>query len=141
MIRKGKLGPGEMLAIDLRQGQLLNNLQIHNMLKERAPYRKWLKQGVRYLDSELVDSHTAAEPMNEVTLARYQKMFNMSREELREIVTKFSPARNISLPVPSAFLDQYVARMAPGTAVSISCTQRRDQYDSREQELGACKSP
>ena len=42
---------------------------------------------MRYLDSELVDRHTAAEPMDKDTLASYQKMFNLSREELREVVS------------------------------------------------------
>ena len=63
-----------MLAIDLRHGQLLTNDQIHDELKARFPYKKWLKEGVRYLDSELVDTHTAAEPMDAHTLVSYQKM-------------------------------------------------------------------
>ena len=83
VVAKGRLGPGEMLAVDLINGELLDNDDIHDILKTRAPYKKWLKQGVRYLDSELVDTHTAAEPMDPATLARYQKMFNMSREELQ----------------------------------------------------------
>ena len=41
----------------------------------------------RYLDSELVDMHMAAEPFDPETLSTYQKMFNLSREELNEIVS------------------------------------------------------
>ena len=92
VLKKGALGPGEMLAVDLRKGQMLNNEQVHNVLKDRAPYKRWLKQGVRYLDSELVDRHTAAEPMDPQTLLSYQKMFNLSREELREIVSVLAMA-------------------------------------------------
>ena len=54
VVSKGRLGPGEMLAVDLVNGELLNNDDIHDILKTRAPYKKWLKQGVRYLDSQLV---------------------------------------------------------------------------------------
>ncbi|MBT8084756.1 MAG: glutamate synthase large subunit, partial [Woeseia sp.] len=68
VVAKGRLGPGEMLAVDLRGGRLLHNDDINDILKARAPYKKWLKQGVRYLDSELVDRHMAAEPMVPETL-------------------------------------------------------------------------
>ena len=64
------LGPGEMLAVDLVNGVMLDNEDIHDLLKTRAPYKKWLKQGVRYLDSELIDTHMAAEPFDEPTLFR-----------------------------------------------------------------------
>ncbi|MCH7536552.1 MAG: glutamate synthase large subunit [Proteobacteria bacterium] len=86
VISKGRLGPGEMLAVDLVNGTLLDNDDIHDILKTRAPYKKWLKKGVRYLDSQLVDTKTAAEPMQPEVLASYQKMFNLTREELGEIV-------------------------------------------------------
>ena len=92
VIEKGRLGPGEMLAVDLVKGSLLYNDDIHEILKARAPYKKWLKQGVRYLDSELVDVHTAAEPMDAPTLASYQKMFNLSREELTDVVAVLARA-------------------------------------------------
>ena len=64
VVSKGRLGPGEMLAVDLVNGELLDNDDIHDKLKTRAPYKKWLKRGVRYLDSLLVDPRMAAEPMS-----------------------------------------------------------------------------
>src|SRR5690606_29457966 len=57
VVGKGRLGPGEMLAVDLRNGRLLRTDNIREELKGRAPYKRWLKQGLRYLDSELVDRH------------------------------------------------------------------------------------
>jgi glutamate synthase (NADPH/NADH) large chain len=92
VVSKGRLGPGEMLAVDLVNGTLLDNDEIHDILKTRAPYKKWLKKGVRYLDSQLVDTKTAAEPMEPETLASYQKMFNLSREELGEVVAVLAKA-------------------------------------------------
>lgn len=92
VVSKGRLGPGEMLAVDLVNATLLDNDEIHDILKTRAPYKKWLKQGVRYLDSQLVDTETAAEPMEPDTLATYQKMFNLSREELGEVVAVLANA-------------------------------------------------
>ena len=54
--------------------------------KTLHPWQDWLKAGVKYLDSELVDVHMAAEPFDPDTLATYQKMFNLSREERREVI-------------------------------------------------------
>jgi glutamate synthase (NADPH/NADH) large chain len=44
VVAKGRLGPGEMLAVDLVNGVMLDNEEIHDLLKTRAPYKKWLKQ-------------------------------------------------------------------------------------------------
>ena len=93
VVKKGRLGPGEMLAVDLETGELLDTHRIHDMLKTRAPYKRWLKQGVRYLDSELVDVHMAAEPFDTRTLARYQKMFNLTAEERNEVIRVLAEAQ------------------------------------------------
>ena len=98
VVSKGRLGPGEMLAVDLVNGVLLDNDDIHDILKTRAPYKKWLKKGVRYLDSELIDTHIAAEPMEPETLATYQKMFNVSRRSC----TMSSPCSRRQSRKPSA---------------------------------------
>ena len=86
MVRKGKLGPGEIVALDLRTGTLLRSADIDQMLKTRHPYKAWLKKGVRYLESDLIDPRLAAEPMDRDTLALYQKMFDVTQEERDDII-------------------------------------------------------
>ena len=78
VVRKGKLGPGDMIALDLQTGTLLESSDIDSILKSRHPYKAWLKKGVRYLETDLVDPRLAAEPMDRDTLALYQKMFNVT---------------------------------------------------------------
>ena len=68
---KGKLGPGEMIAADLQSGVLLDSEAIDAINRARAPYKRWLKQGMTYLHSELIDPSLAAEPFDHETLARY----------------------------------------------------------------------
>ena len=130
VLKKGKLGPGEMLAIDLRKGQMLNNEQIHNVLKERAPYKRWLKQGVRFLDSELVDRHTAAEPMDRDTLHSYQKMFNLSREELSEIVSVLAKAEL-----------EAVGSMGDDTPMPVLSRKIRSPFDYFRQQFAQVTNP
>jgi len=130
VVSKGRLGPGEMIAVDLVNGTLLDNDDIHDVLKTRAPYKKWLKQGVRYLDSELIDTHTAAEPMDPATLANYQKMFNMSREELRDIVAVLAQAEQ-----------EAVGSMGDDTPMAVLSRQVRSPFDYFRQQFAQVTNP
>ncbi|MDH3545984.1 MAG: glutamate synthase large subunit, partial [Gammaproteobacteria bacterium] len=130
VVSKGRLGPGEMLAVDLVNGVLLENDDIHDILKTRAPYKKWLKQGVRYLDSELVDTHIAAEPMDPDTLACYQKMFNFSREELHDIVAVLAKAEQ-----------EAVGSMGDDTPMAVLSEQIRSPFDYFRQQFAQVTNP
>jgi glutamate synthase (NADPH/NADH) large chain len=130
VVRKGRLGPGEMLAVDLKNGALLDTADIHNILKSRHPYKKWLKQGVRYLDSELVDRHMAAEPFSESTLATYQKMFNLSREELNEVITVLAKAEQ-----------EAVGSMGDDTPMPVLSLVIRSPFDNFRQQFAQVTNP
>jgi glutamate synthase (NADPH/NADH) large chain len=130
VVAKGRLGPGEMLAVDLVNGVLLDNDDIHDVLKTRAPYKKWLKKGVRYLDSELVDTHTTAEPMDPETLASYQKMFNLSREELHDIVAVLAQAEQ-----------EAVGSMGDDTPMAVLSRHVRSPFDYFRQQFAQVTNP
>jgi len=130
VVRKGRLGPGEMLAVDLKHGTLLETADIHDELKSRHPYKKWLKQGVRYLDSELVDRHMAAEPFDEDTLATYQKMFNLSREELNEVITVLAKAEQ-----------EAVGSMGDDTPMPVLSQTVRSPFDFFRQQFAQVTNP
>ncbi len=130
VVAKGRLGPGEMLAVDLVNGELLDNDDIHDMLKSRAPYKKWLKQGVRYLDSELIDTHMAAEPFDAAKLASYQKMFNLSREELHDIIAVLAKAEQ-----------EAVGSMGDDTPMAVLSKQIRSPFDYFRQQFAQVTNP
>ena len=130
VVQKGRLGPGEMLAVDQVNGRLLDNDDIHDILKTRAPYKKWLKRGIRYLDSQLVDTETAAEPMDEETLARYQKMFNLSREELREVIAVLAQAET-----------EAVGSMGDDTPMAVLSKKIRSPFDYFRQQFAQVTNP
>ncbi len=130
VVEKGRLGPGEMLAVDLVNGTLLDNDDIHDILKTRAPYKKWLKQGIRYLDSQLIDTHTAAEPFDEQTLATYQKMFNLSREELGEVVAVLAKAEM-----------EAVGSMGDDTPMAVLSKKIRSPFDYFRQQFAQVTNP
>ncbi len=127
---KGRLGPGEMLAVDLVNGELLDNDDIHDILKTRAPYKKWLKQGIRYLDSQLVDNSMAAEPFDEDTLASYQKMFNLSREEIGEVIAVLAKMEM-----------EAVGSMGDDTPMAVLSEKIRSPFDYFRQQFAQVTNP
>ncbi|UJB19327.1 MULTISPECIES: glutamate synthase large subunit [Lysobacter] len=110
---KGKLGPGEMIAADLYQGELLDSEAIDRINRARAPYKRWLKQGMTYLHSELIDPNLAAEPFDHETLAGFQKLFQLTREEREQVLRPLAEIEqeatgSMGDDVPMAVLSQQV---------------------------------
>ncbi len=52
IIEKGRLGPGQMLAVDLEQGRLLRNWDVKQEVAARHPYGEWLKKNRRTLGNQ-----------------------------------------------------------------------------------------
>ena len=130
VVAKGRLGPGQMMAADLESGELLDTQRIEELLKNRAPYKKWLKQGVRYLDSELVDPRLIAEPMDPDTLASYQKLFQLSYEERDEVIGVLAETEL-----------EAVGSMGDDTPMPILSTRIRCLFDSFRQQFAQVTNP
>ncbi len=83
---KGKLGPGEMIAVDFQGRALLDSEAIDTINRARAPYKRWLQQGMTYLHSELIDPALAQAPFDATTLAGFQKAYQLTREEREHVL-------------------------------------------------------
>jgi glutamate synthase (NADPH) large chain len=130
VVRKGKLGPGDMIALDLKTGTLLASTDIDQILKTRHPYKQWLKQGVRYLESDLVDARLAAEPMDRATLGVYQKMFNVTQEERDDIIRVLAQDEN-----------EAVGSMGDDTPLPVLSHRVRSLYDYFRQQFAQVTNP
>src|SRR5271154_6112941 len=130
VVRKGKLGPGEMIALDLQTGQLLENSDIDGLLKVRHPYKAWLKKSVVYLESELVDPRLAAEPMDRATLATYQKMYNITAEERDEVIRILAEDES-----------EAVGSMGDDTPMPVLSHKIRSLYDYFRQQFAQVTNP
>ncbi len=130
VVKKGKLGPGDMIALDLKTGTLLASADIDQILKSRHPYKAWLKQGVSYLESDLVDPRLAAEPMDRATLALYQKMFNVSQEERDDIIRVLAQDEN-----------EAVGSMGDDTPMPVLSHRVRSLYDYFRQQFAQVTNP
>ena len=85
VVAKGRVGPGQILAIDTHTGEMLQTDDVDNRLKSAHPYRDWLRESARYLESTLTEE-SLFEPMNADDLVRYQKMFLVTAEERDQVL-------------------------------------------------------
>lgn len=87
VIRKGRVGPGRIVAIDTHTGEFLETETIDQRLKSAYPYKDWLKNNAVRLRSRL---ETAEEgdgaSLNNDQLQAYQKLFQISFEERDQVL-------------------------------------------------------
>lgn len=110
---KGKLGPGEMIAVDLLERKLLDNAAIDAINRVRAPYKQWLRQGMSYLHTELIDPSLVEEPFDADTLLAFQRRFLLSREEQEQVLRPLAETEQEAIgsmgdDVPMAAISQRV---------------------------------
>ncbi|MGR5251218.1 glutamate synthase large subunit [Vibrio astriarenae] len=85
---KGRVGPGELLVVDTKQGKLWLSEDIDNDLKSRHPYKEWMDNNVQSLKplSALPDDCVGARSFDDTLLSTYQKQFAMSNEEVDQVL-------------------------------------------------------
>jgi len=83
IIEKGRLGPGQMLAVDLEQGRLLRNWQLKQEVAARHPYGTWLKEHRLSLSQQ---PWQQASQLQEEQLLRLQTAFGFSAEDLDLVI-------------------------------------------------------
>ena len=104
--------------------------RIDDLLKSRHPYKVWLKKGVRYLQTDLIDPRLAAEPFDREVLAQYQKMFNVSAEERDEIIRVLAEDES-----------EAVGSMGDDTPMPVLSKKVRSLYDYFRQQFAQVTNP
>ncbi len=86
IIEKGKLGPGQVLAVDTRRKRLLTDADVKKEYSTAQPYAAWVEASVLLVDKILngsVADEVIAEPQ---TLIRHQIAFGYTEEELSMVL-------------------------------------------------------
>ena len=52
VVEKGRLGPGQMIAIDMKQGRFYHDVEIKDMLSSAQPFGEWIRN-IQSLDEEI----------------------------------------------------------------------------------------
>jgi glutamate synthase (ferredoxin) len=83
VVECGKVGPGEVLVVDTRRGEVIRNLEAKRKVAGRRPYARWV---ARYM-ATLVPDPARVPPTNTgEPLLRLQRAFGYGAEDLRIVL-------------------------------------------------------
>ncbi len=88
VVHKGKLGPGQMIAVDTREGRFYTDEDIKDALANQKPFKAWIAQHM----STLADWQQSAGALDlpaidaQTPLANLQMAFGYTSEELNVII-------------------------------------------------------
>ena len=81
ILKKGRLEPGKMFLIDVKEGRIVDDKELKHSYSARQPYGQWLRENLVELKS-LPEPHQA-HGLNEKTLLQRQKAFGYTLEDLK----------------------------------------------------------
>lgn len=95
VLEKGRLGPGQILALDTTTGELMRNDDIKERYAKRAPYRQWVNANL--VKGDAVAEAPAPEesqnvafvngvPLEALALLEQQKAFGYTEEDVDDMV-------------------------------------------------------
>ncbi len=85
VIDKGRLKPGQMLAVDTHTGRIIQPHDVHQRIKSEHPYKDWLRDNVLRLKSGLNQQEPTIN-LNSASLKIYQKLFQITNEERQDVI-------------------------------------------------------
>ncbi len=83
IVEKGRLGPGQMIAVDFKTHEILRNWEIKARVAAQKPYGEWLAQHRRILQPQLFPEATT---LDEATLLQQQTAYGYTAEDVEMII-------------------------------------------------------
>ena len=130
VIEKGKLGPGQIIAVDTSDGKILYSSDIDEKLKNRCPYKEWMDTGAESMRRIIPDKFPELELFDEAEIKQYEKMFNMTYEEKDQIL---KPLSKLS--------QEAIGSMGDDTPFPVLSDEIRSLYDYFRQQFAQVTNP
>ena len=83
IIEKGRLGPGQMLAVDLEKNEILKNWQIKQRIAQQHPYGEWVQ---KYRQNIEPQPFSTATTLTAAEILRLQTAFGYTAEDVEMII-------------------------------------------------------
>ena len=130
VLEKGKLGPGQIIAVDTSEGEVLYSNDIDNLLKKRCPYKEWMDSGAESMRKIIPDKFPEMEFFDNSKIKQYEKMFNVTYEEKDQIL---KPLSNLS--------QEAIGSMGDDTPFPVMSNEIRSLYDYFRQQFAQVTNP
>ena len=85
IVEKGRVGPGETIAVDLKQGRLYRNEELQEELAGLHPFEEWTSN-IRRLDSLIAPDHPEQVEFDRAELRRRQLLYGWTIEDMEIIL-------------------------------------------------------
>lgn len=83
IIRRGRLGPGQMMSADTRTGEILYDVELKEKLAKKHPYATWVDENrVELKNFVSAEPQVPSEDFNELELSRHQVAHGVTAEDL-----------------------------------------------------------
>ncbi|WP_336332762.1 glutamate synthase large subunit [Pseudomonas putida] len=129
VLAKGRVGPGQILAVDTETGQVLDTDAIDNRLKSRHPYKRWLRQHATRIQATLTDDQGVAS-YDADQLKQYMKMFQVTFEERDQVLRPLGEQGQ-----------EAVGSMGDDTPMAVLSQRVRSPYDFFRQQFAQVTNP
>jgi len=129
VLAKGRVGPGQILAVDTETGQILDTDAIDNRLKSRHPYKRWLRQHATRIQATLTDDQGVASYDSD-QLKQYMKMFQVTFEERDQVLRPLGEQGQ-----------EAVGSMGDDTPMAVLSQRVRSPYDFFRQQFAQVTNP
>ncbi|WP_417787805.1 glutamate synthase large subunit [Stutzerimonas xanthomarina] len=130
VIAKGRVGPGQILAVDTETGQVLHTDDIDNRLKSQHPYKKWLRQNALRIQSTLNDNDHGSAFYDADQLKQYMKMFQVTFEERDQVLRPLAEQGQ-----------EAVGSMGDDTPMAVLSRRVRSPFDYFRQQFAQVTNP
>src|SRR5690606_25596756 len=129
VLAKGRVGPGQILAVDTQTGEVLTTRDIDSRLKARQPYKKWLRENALRIEASLDDDQAAAH-LDSDQLRQYMKMFQVTFEERDQVLRPLAEQGQ-----------EAVGSMGDDTPMAVLSRKIRSPYDYFRQQFAQVTNP
>ncbi|WP_417781060.1 glutamate synthase large subunit [Stutzerimonas xanthomarina] len=130
VIAKGRVGPGQILAVDTETGKVLHTDDIDNRLKSQHPYKKWLRQNALRIQSTLDDNDHGSAFYDADQLKQYMKMFQVTFEERDQVLRPLAEQGQ-----------EAVGSMGDDTPMAVLSRRVRSPFDYFRQQFAQVTNP
>ncbi len=86
VVEKGRLGPGEMIAVDLAQNVFLRDQEIKEALAQQQPYQQWLDQHMIHAAALAQNNEIESEQLDANALFARQQLFGYTHEDVEMVL-------------------------------------------------------
>lgn len=130
VLEKGRVGPGQMLAVDTETGEIWTTDKIDNDLKDRYPYREWLEQHSSRINASDETELSLVETVVQNAVKPAQKMFNVSFEERDQVIRVLAEAGQ-----------EAIGSMGDDAPMAVLSDKARSVFDYFRQQFAQVTNP